>query len=181
VIPYYSCITYIERLLLYMHLGSKINWIELSQYIKQDLGKKLRMPGHILCFSYKRLNLLLMHALASRMYPMTFERLTFDGLKALYLCCSVCCLQRLWVHGGWRGHVDDSSSSSGLHSGKDDSAHECRRGHVDVHQVPQRLLVCLKKLWESNLLPLNCQQISVDHIIYAQFISVRLLNPVWSN
>ncbi len=30
VIPYYSCITYIERLLLYMHLGSKINWIELS-------------------------------------------------------------------------------------------------------------------------------------------------------
>jgi hypothetical protein len=30
VIPYYSCITYNERLLLYMHLGSKINWIELN-------------------------------------------------------------------------------------------------------------------------------------------------------
>jgi len=25
VIPYYSCITHIERLLLYMHYGSKIN------------------------------------------------------------------------------------------------------------------------------------------------------------
>jgi len=30
VIPYYSCITYIERLLLYINLGSKINWIELN-------------------------------------------------------------------------------------------------------------------------------------------------------
>ncbi len=28
VIPYYISITYIERLLLYMHLGSKINWID---------------------------------------------------------------------------------------------------------------------------------------------------------
>jgi len=27
VVPYYSCIAYIGRLLLNVHLGSKINWI----------------------------------------------------------------------------------------------------------------------------------------------------------
>ncbi len=42
VIPHYSCITYIERLLLYMHLGSKINWIELNSYRQER--PKVKFP-----------------------------------------------------------------------------------------------------------------------------------------